>query len=826
MEIQKHTMRRSPCIALGIALMAAGLLGSCDDSSSPNPAGGGSGAPTTPGWNSSISYGTLTDTRDGHAYKTVKVGTQNWMAENLDYRVDSSWCYLNSADSCTKYGRLYQWAAAMGLDAGNNDLSWGGALPRQGICPGGWHVPSDAEWTMLSDFVGTSPGTKLKSSTGWSSSGNGTDTFGFNVLPGGDRDIAGKFRFVGAITYFWASSEFDADSSWRRGAYSTLESVLRTRDDKKAAHSLRCVEDGGTQAPSGSVMAPVFTPAGGTYSSAQTVALSSGTIGATIYFTTDGSSPTIASTPYASPVVVGASKTLKAIAVKTGSTASPVNSATYRIGGIASQTIPWNTEIKYGAVLDTRDGQVYKTVKIGTQTWMAENMNFKVDSSWCNSNSSDSCKKFGRIYQWASTMGLADSFNQSMWTGSLPHQGICPSGWHVPSSTEWRTLDNYLGSPQGWMLRSTAGWPNSDNGGDAYGFRALPAGARNEYNGFYWGYTNFWSSSDAFGSHGWYFAVLSDDVVVSDANKQLGFSVRCIEDDGSQPSTNTVVSPVFSPSGGAYPSTQSVAIRSTTDGARIYYTTDGSTPTTSSAEYTSPVLVNSSTTLMAIATKDGSTPSSLGLAMYTIGGSAPSSTIPWNTALKYGTLTDSRTGQVYRTATIGTQTWMAENLNLKVDSSWCYLNSIDSCSRYGRLYQWAAAMGLDSGYNSKLWNGTMPHQGICPTGWHVPSDAEWTTLMNYTGGQFPFTAGKNLKSRIGWDDAGNGIDTFGFCALPGGIRYLSGRSGQVGSDSYFWSSSESDSIHATDRSLAWNYQTQFSREDLKGYGLSVRCLKD
>lgn len=196
-------------------------------------------------WNGSITYGSLTDARDGQAYKTVQIGTQTWMAENLNVKVDSSWWYKNSADSGAKYGRLYQWAAVMGLDASSNGKLWSGALPRQGICPSGWHVPSDAEWTTLSAYLGgtSTAGAKLKSTSGWSY-GNGTDTNGFRALPAGYRYYDGSFNAVGNYAGFWSSSEIDAGSAWRRDLNRGNDALYRYDYFKKAGYSVRCLKDG------------------------------------------------------------------------------------------------------------------------------------------------------------------------------------------------------------------------------------------------------------------------------------------------------------------------------------------------------------------------------------------------------------------------------------------------------------------------------------------------------------------------------------------------------------------------------------------------------
>jgi len=157
--------------------------------------GGGGGSHFNP----NISYGSFTDGRDGKSYRSVRIGNQTWMAQNLDYdvpNVTSDVCYGNSASNCTKYGRLYNWSTAM------NGASSSSAVPSgvRGVCPVNWHLPSDAEWTQLTDYVGSNAGTKLKSSTGWNSYSGvpaGADTYGFSALPGGDGISGGSFDDVG-----------------------------------------------------------------------------------------------------------------------------------------------------------------------------------------------------------------------------------------------------------------------------------------------------------------------------------------------------------------------------------------------------------------------------------------------------------------------------------------------------------------------------------------------------------------------------------------------------------------------------------------------------
>jgi len=210
-----------------------------------------------------------------------------------------------------------------------------------------------------------------------------------------------------------------------------------------------------------------------------------------------------------------------------------------------------------------------------------------------------------------------------------------------------------------------------------------------------------------------------------------------------------------------------------------------------------------------------------------------------------GTMTDDRDGQVYKTVTIGNQTWMAENLNYaylqptaKEDSSsFCYGNEPDSCAKYGRLYLWSAAMdsaavfsetGRGCGYEVSCKvasrNPKIQVRGVCPQGWHLPSDAEWGELFTAVGGMD--SAGVKLKSTSGWLDDGDGLDSYGFGVLPAGLRYLDGLFNYAGDYAYFWSSTEFNSYYACRWSFLYDYENVRRYDNGKSYGYSVRCLRD
>jgi uncharacterized protein (TIGR02145 family) len=178
-------------------------------------------------------------------YKTIQIGTQVWMAENLDYAVDGSKCLDNKSAHCAKYGRLYDWETAMALPGCNSRYctSQIGAKHR-GICPEGWHIPSDAEWTALTNFVGNEPGTKLKAKKGWDESGNGTDAHGFAALPGGICFPPDDFHNDGIKGQWWSSSENNASNAWNRIMNYGNASVERNSGyDKNTLFSVRCLQD-------------------------------------------------------------------------------------------------------------------------------------------------------------------------------------------------------------------------------------------------------------------------------------------------------------------------------------------------------------------------------------------------------------------------------------------------------------------------------------------------------------------------------------------------------------------------------------------------------
>ena len=437
-----------------------------------------------------------------------------------------------------------------------------------------------------------------------------------------------------------------------------------------------------------------------------------------------------------------------------------------------------------GSLTDSRDGQVYRTLEINGQVWMAENLNYKTDDSRCYHDSLENCAKYGRLYVWAEALN------------------VCPEGWHLPDTTEWYALlYGTIGDiaevgieELGRNIRSKSDWLYQGTGGidakDALGFSVLPGGSGDSSSYVGKGYNaNFWTAL-SYSNRESYSVYISynNAVAFSIDDKGIFESVRCLKGKpvGASSSSSSAVS------------SSSVAI---------------------------PISALCKTEVV--------------------------------DACKYGTLTDDRDGQTYKTVKIGEQWWMAENLNyydstdMNVKSkSWCYgadFNKDSStCDVYGRLYSWAAAIDsvklvsdpidpLDCGYEKEC---TLPSkvQGVCPSGWHLPDNDEWNVLLETVGGDS--IAGNLLKAYgSGWGRVqGKGVaetDAVGFSALPAGRkRGLSSEFDDVGLSAYFWSATQDE--ESQNHTFAYHMELNFDKtsarlttfNSAKDESYSVRCVKD
>ncbi|MBK9577642.1 MAG: cadherin-like beta sandwich domain-containing protein [Fibrobacterota bacterium] len=500
-------------------------------------------------WNATIKYGSLKDTRDNKTYRTVQIGSQNWMAQNLNYKPagpDSGRCYVNKPDSCSKYGRLYSWYEAMAGQFASPALP----RPATGICPTGWHLASFAEWNQLASFIGSEPKVRntLKSVWGWRSTGNGSDAYGFRALPGG-LDLEGGFGNSGLTSYWWTSTAGSQDSSVLGIELSSFYQPF-TSSQPYLGHSVRCVQGAlGTPLDTilsslvvsdgrGRMLAPAFAP--GTLVYRDTVPWTFTTIGVAAKaldpFTTNVYIQGTNTENLAVPLGANGTNTQIRVVVRSDDFDSLVYQIiVHRPAAPPTFGIPWKTGITYGTMVDARDGHVYRTVGIDTKFWMAQNLDYKlagVDSGYCVGNSIDSCAKYGRLYTWSNAMaGYASS------TSPTGVRGICPAGWHLPSDTEWDDLDiiqNF--SIEGYKYKATAGWKaDLSNGTDFYGFRALPAGWADNSNASLQGSASYWwsstvsSPSDSLYAVGRWMELGRDPMISSSILKTMALSVRCVK---------------------------------------------------------------------------------------------------------------------------------------------------------------------------------------------------------------------------------------------------------------------------------------------------------
>ncbi|MBR4784100.1 MAG: hypothetical protein IK012_02465 [Fibrobacter sp.] len=430
---------------------------------------------------STISYGTMKDSRDGQTYKTVVVDGVTWMAENLNYaehETGASSCYSNIDQYCETYGRLYSRDAAMNSTSCEYQMSCDlGEGPIQGVCPSGWHIPTKAEVQSLLDYI-SSPSALRSTGSSWSYPG--TDEYGLSFLGAGNWSD-GTFEDIRKYEVMWiyipSSLQYFLLIS---GSSDNAE--IWDHSSNKYYGTVRCIKGDG--------VAPA-------------------------------SSSSLSSSSYSSSSQRSSSSQYQEIT-------EPL---------LEEAGTQFNPDIEYGTLTDTRDGKTYKTVEVDGVTWMAENLNYagnEVGESVCFNDDDNFCKIYGRLYSRDAAMNSSDcAFKGSCNLGSDPIQGVCPDGWHIPTKSEAQDLVDFV-SGQSRPLRSAKGWKASLTSGlDTYGLSFLGAGAYRvneeftylgEYD-FVWAY---YASSDQYyiiirGSRG-------DTEVWDNSGTELYNTVRCIKD--------------------------------------------------------------------------------------------------------------------------------------------------------------------------------------------------------------------------------------------------------------------------------------------------------
>ncbi|WP_407440717.1 FISUMP domain-containing protein [Fibrobacter sp.] len=428
---------------------------------------------------------------------------------------------------------------------------------------------------------------------------------------------------------------------------------------------------------------------------------------------------------------------------------SSVDTSTVDTSTVDTSTVDTSTvdpELDDTKLVDARDGHVYRTVQIGDQVWMAENLNYAYlqpttlwdSTSFCYKNDPKNCEIYGRLYSWSAAMDSAGLFSDDAKGCGLDGvclpprnvQGVCPEGWRIPNYDEWNALVEFVDPNNNGSLAGVRLKAEEDGGTDDYGFGLRIAGRHIEFDQSDNSYSQLGSQtmyhstveSDSSSAFGFTFFGDYDYVgVVVPYSKYMAYPVRCIKGEAS-----------------AYP----------------------------------------------------------------IGALDPAT-------VETGEFMDARDERVYKTTTIGKLTWMAENLNYNAEGSVCYGDD-DNCDTYGRLYLGEVA------------------NEVCPSGWHLPSRAEFDTLYVSIGISYA-----PLKTTSGWSATlGNGTDIYEFSLLPNGRGRVSEETisySELGENAYLWTSTDNgrgDSFSFVFQ-LTRNSSGQFSWTSisLSNYA-GVRCVKN
>jgi uncharacterized protein (TIGR02145 family) len=790
---------------------------------------------------------------------------QTWGNRNTGART----VYEHSASNLATYGYLYNWFAV---------------ADTKGLCPSGWHVPSDTEWNTLINFLGgeslAARKIKVTGTTYWLSPNlEATNESGFSALPSGYRS-SGEFRGLTFFSSFFSNTELSNKSSFSI----TISNVglISGSNENVFGTSVRCLRD-----TSAIVSIPTIT----------TTAITSIT---TTSSTSGGNITSVGGAPITARGVVWSTTTNPTIALitktsdgtGTGSFTSTLtnltpkttyyvrayatNSAGTGYGNEISFTTSDSTNVMGIPCLGTPtvkdiDGNTYNTVQIGTQCWTKENLRVTKyrDGTVIPLDESGGTNGDGTGQTWSSrTTGARTVYGHSTanlatygylynWYATTETKGLCPTGWHTPTDGEWTTLIVYLGGVDvaGGKLKSigTAYWNNPNTGStNESGFSAFPGGVRGSDGSFFNNKLNalYWSITEIYNNYAWNCFLnynLSSVLRGNGYFKSFGASIRCLKDTFTIVSiptlTTTAITAITTTSATSGGNITAVGGASIIDRGVVWSTsinptialTTKTTDGSGTGSFTSVLTgLTPKTTYFVRSYATNSAGTGYG---NEISFTTSDSSIVMGIPCPGAPIVEDIEGNTYSTVQIGSQCWTKQNLmvgryrngdlipHVRDNSSWSNLTTGARCwynndttylFTYGNLYNWYAAS--DS-------------RGLCPTGWHVPSDNEWTILVTYLGGES--IAGGKMKSTgtTYWYSPNTGaINEIGFSALPGGYRNNDGRYNNIRNNAFFWSGTELDS------SLAWyRYLSSASSKvyrgnylsvnyNYKSVGASVRCL--
>lgn len=522
----------------------------------------------------------FTDSRDGQQYPTVHIGNQCWMAANLnigemvsgnvdllDNGIIEKHCYDNSLARCSEYGGLYQWDEVMEYTTVEG---------VQGICPEGWYFPTDAQWTILENFVGgyLVAGGKLKEAgtAHWLSPNVGaTNSSGFTALGGGFLSFDRIFFNLKSTGVFWTSTAPPNEYPWPRILNHNLEVVYRVNYyPTTTSFSVRCVRDAPAQVNIPTVITtPVTAITSNSAASGGTVTEDGGAL-----VTSRGIVWSSLQTPTVE-VFDGITYDGNGAGEFTSVMTNLLTETTYFIRAYAtnSEGTAYGDELSFttqslsfvcgNTFTDSRDGNQYSTVQIGNQCWFSENLAYLPAVSPPSEGSYEDPLYYVYGYNSYSTSEAIATQNYQTY-GALYNwvasSTACPQGWYLPTDNDWKILEGFVDSQYGignpvWDFASWRGFDVGKNlktidgwyinsGTDLRGFSALPGGYRDldgnftslSIGGVWWSSSpNSATTSWSRFLHGYY-----DESYRNNDNTDYGFSVRCLKNE-SQVNLPTVI---------------------------------------------------------------------------------------------------------------------------------------------------------------------------------------------------------------------------------------------------------------------------------------------
>jgi len=499
------------------------------------------------GYGNEITFSTQTLDIDNNTYEGITIGNQIWMKQNLKTKHfrngdtianvtnNSDWYYLQTAAYCNYnndsnvamvYGKLYNYYVL---------------ADSRFLCPNGWRVPTNADWTELTTYLGgeTIAGGKLKEigTTHWTSPNTAINSVAFTALPGGNRNNTGGFSSLGTKGYWWSSSIDSATGNILiRGMNYNNDTVDKLIKQKNNAYSLRCIK--------GKTLATIKTQ------SATNIGITNAISGGIV--STDGGSAIISRgvcwNNKKNPTIIN-NLTTDGTGLGTFSSnlTGLVSNTLYYVRAYATNSIGtvYGNEIIFSTKIFDVDSNIYDAVTIGEQIWLKQNLkttrfnngdtipnlitynswSFATSSGYCNYNDDTSNSTiYGRLYNY---YAVAD------------YRNLCPSGWHVPSVYDWYTLKNYLYDSIADKIKEVgiSHWPSPNTATNESGFTALPGGIRLYggtysdigFGGSWWSFNEIYHNPENYATSMYLYNSNNNLLSGGGGGKRAGLSVRCVK---------------------------------------------------------------------------------------------------------------------------------------------------------------------------------------------------------------------------------------------------------------------------------------------------------